>query len=633
MAGYAVSTSAGTIYDPGTWTIEIPATGVHTPPAPVSLPPPPSTPISAPAAAPRAAPPAAVTPPSPTVQPATAFVPLHSQDTRDRALYLERIPKLPALQGPNRKGMIEEKLTPEVAIRLAKKLCSALPLEPDKRFDQYTSGPSVASFIAKCQAAHSLLRSPKKVRSPKLVQIANDRLQAANAAITMMRGYISTITADLQKRHLKPSTSGLYGEFLMIANKWPESTIRWPDKLLVIQTGEITAGGCKFGRFKICFKLEPYLKAICAGTVLESAQVLYSLLQTIPIDPVFGRQRADANNGEIVGRLNQYWHPHISSEGRLCYGDQASLACTKAANELRLFDVLELTETVLLSYHDSNPYVHIDSWQEGRTSAVQCNVCKERNAPNLAVGCGHNVCSSHRVRCNYCGGTVCSSCTDVCETPAHKIAKMCTGCVKRCKACSKGHCSACNTTCRRCRGAVCKDCYPTNKCYSCGSATCTSCVKKCKGCNTSSCSGCLNTIGTELFCARCSAVCSHGDCGRIHVKSESRICVSCGLGNCPDHIHPCENCELGMCHECAGEDFNPTGWRCNGCPARQSTTETSSVTETSPPTTESGSETTPTRERTASTNDSSTAGSARSTRRRANTGQRSSTRRRRSSSS
>jgi len=66
-------------------------------------------------------------------------------------------------------------------------------------------------------------------------------------------------------------------------------------------------------------------------------------------------------------KVGSNWHPHVSSSGRLCWGDAVNRAVTYA-EQRDLYSYMSLLHALLTTYSPENPYKHLKAFDDNKTN-------------------------------------------------------------------------------------------------------------------------------------------------------------------------------------------------------------------------------------------------------------------------
>ena len=179
-----------------------------------------------------------------------------------------------------------------------------------------------------------------------------------------------------------------------------------------------------------------------------------------------------------------YYHPHVATEGKICYGEGAR-PCVTALNSYRINDAFDIVRSLLNTYNNGSPYVRLSEWL-----GVTCEACKINNNPNEAR------------ECRACRSSFCASCTTACA-----------------RGCGSRYCKSCVDTANQ-SGIKCESCNRTLICNHCDGVTKThdysETEKKMVLSGRSSCKSCIS------YCARCNCAVPKG---QLHIRA--LICKAC----------------------------------------------------------------------------------------------------------
>ncbi|RLF68220.1 MAG: hypothetical protein DRN26_00145 [Thermoplasmata archaeon] len=106
------------------------------------------------------------------------------------------------------------------------------------------------------------------------------------------------------------------------------------------------------------------------------------------------------------GRHRGFYHPHVSTDGRICLGDAARIIRDKL-NNAELYEIVAILDSLLRTYNKESPYVQLVHWH-----TIQCPVCKElvdRKQTSKCSYCHSPMCKScaEESTCSVCGKTIC----------------------------------------------------------------------------------------------------------------------------------------------------------------------------------------------------------------------------------
>lgn len=97
-----------------------------------------------------------------------------------------------------------------------------------------------------------------------------------------------------------------------------------------------------------------------------------------------------------------YQHPHVNSEGEICWNDydQMALAFHRSGDFLALRDLIE---NLLHTYNESSPYINLEDWENGLGES--CYECGERYCEDdmyYVEGAGASLCRECSAYCDVC---------------------------------------------------------------------------------------------------------------------------------------------------------------------------------------------------------------------------------------
>ena len=129
--------------------------------------------------------------------------------------------------------------------------------------------------------------------------------------------------------------------------------------------------------------------------------------------------------------IASYYHPYVSTTGRICFGNADATANKFLANG-RIYDVFMLLASLLQTYtHDSGPYIALANFKKAMRAAN----------PNSPVD-DHHYCRDCDTECSDCGCGWCYDCDcheEECDT---------------CGSCGERHCDGAND-CEYCETCGC----------------------------------------------------------------------------------------------------------------------------------------------------------------------------------
>jgi hypothetical protein len=152
-----------------------------------------------------------------------------------------------------------------------------------------------------------------------------------------------------------------------------------------------------------------------------------------------------------------YWHPHVSSDNRVCLGD-AETDVTGAVKMGMLGRAIELVEGVLRTYNQDSPYKELWRWREDEDAGV-----------DRCVTCDGEVLEDEGNSCDDCEGVVCGACIRSCVCGRLSLCSSCEerGEVQHCTSCGYLLCGGCVRICEGCSEPMCCDCDDNGMCASC----------------------------------------------------------------------------------------------------------------------------------------------------------------------
>jgi len=218
-----------------------------------------------------------------------------------------------------------------------------------------------------------------------------------------------------------PSIATLFAELQQLQDEFDGLQIDWKAKTIGVTTEPITLKDVKLGAFAIQFRWE---------RLLSHRDILCFDIVALNPNP------ASAN--DLVT------HPHVKDQ-TLCAGEAAA-PLRKALQQGRLADAFSLIRSVLTTYNDASPYVHLNEWG-GR----ECH------------DCGSFASDDGLYSCAQCGEDFCDHCTSLCSACD---ACCCDGCLERCAVCNKRCCSDCLHSSAHSTRDCCPSCL--RPCASCG---------------------------------------------------------------------------------------------------------------------------------------------------------------------
>ena len=183
--------------------------------------------------------------------------------------------------------------------------------------------------------------------------------------------------------------------------------------LLQYTSGPYEIEGINFGEFKISLNI----LQICNDRSDSKTEV-----ETTPISPVYEC-------------FEEYWHPHIDTDGLICLGDNGGDAIDRAMEELRLADVAEMVDCILNTYNCESPYKDIEYWKYSYFNCRDCDVETRTDDAIDCIDCGRS----------FCPECVCKNCAQLCYTCGEAVCDKCLGEYCKCSMenCDKGCCSVC----------------------------------------------------------------------------------------------------------------------------------------------------------------------------------------------
>lgn len=162
-----------------------------------------------------------------------------------------------------------------------------------------------------------------------------------------------------------------------------------------------------------------------------------------------------------------YWHPHVDTTGRVCFGSALGRA-NKILTQNRLLGRFMFIHGLLSGYNSQSPYDPIEKW-----------------APSFCGNCNEPLKGKKAKKCS-CGAALCSKCIKANKT----------------NCCGKKVCPSCSTKCNNCQSIICdnllytKESLIINGCASCSKEGCSLCIMCCDTCNL-----------PEFLCKDCSFYC------------------------------------------------------------------------------------------------------------------------------
>jgi hypothetical protein len=174
----------------------------------------------------------------------------------------------------------------------------------------------------------------------------------------------------------------------------------------------------------------------------------------------------------VYGGGSDYFHPHVSTSGKLCEGRGSDLIAM-CLEQRMLFEFFVNVRSILETYNPESPYLRLSAWGGGDA----CDDCSDDDVEET-ITCEVRGCS--RVSCTDCYSCV-STCAD-CENdfcPAH---------LDECTHCEVSQCGECSVHCQTCDGPACHRCQRT--CDACNEVHCRACVYTCRSCEQRSCGSC-----------------------------------------------------------------------------------------------------------------------------------------------
>jgi hypothetical protein len=415
------------------------------------------------------------------------------------------------------KQVLQEPLTKEGVIKLAKKLAYRLPGKLEGNIEEYDF--SMWPVRTLLSSLYNFMYATN-ISLKNKVKVMRARFDALRVKLEMNASQVSELEADCKLPAANSGFAWLFNELTDITEQHPGCQITWPTLVLTIPVGEVSYADKNYpidlGKFTVKFHLEELIKQLKSKGA-DPDQFSHVIMADAD-DPVYS-----------LGKdTDDIYHPHVYSDGAICFGSETSVNCCTAFNELRLSDVLDMTKAVLRSYNSDSAYALLPSWNEEWVQENQseddgysddedlntCMICDECSYDVRYYDCGHYACESHNSACDDCETNVCEACQIYCD-------------------CGKTVCKGCSTRCRDCDSRFCSDC-----------------VIRCSYCNVKRCVGCIITCETcnSKVCGTCNINCDL--CGKDKCKNCTFNCVGCGKRSCDDCLVNCAKCNGTYCPEC-----------------------------------------------------------------------------------
>jgi hypothetical protein len=132
---------------------------------------------------------------------------------------------------------------------------------------------------------------------------------------------------------------------------------------------------------------------------------------------------------------NGYQHPHVASDGRICWNghDEEAKAYHDSGDFLALKDMIE---NLLRTYNSRSPYITLEDWENG--SGESCGECGDRYPSDDLVYSqryGDSLCPNCRYYCDRCDDYVpddhYNGTLQACDRCVETGADVCTLCLER----------------------------------------------------------------------------------------------------------------------------------------------------------------------------------------------------------
>lgn len=147
--------------------------------------------------------------------------------------------------------------------------------------------------------------------------------------------------------------------------------------------------------------------------------------------------------GEKAVYVDDYFHPHVSAAGKVCWGN-AQTAATRNLTQYKFGAAFKLLSSVLMNYNPDNPYIDISAFDKVSRGHTICRECQEISEDCACTRCDTCERLEEECDCTYC---------EICETRNGDDCECCRVCSN-----TEGNCECCGVCNRYDNCSCCRNC-------------------------------------------------------------------------------------------------------------------------------------------------------------------------------